>query len=381
MKIGAILRGDPCGLSTLSVEFYRHLSLKALVPLNIQRKFDFLRFFFRKSAPLQVNKSLFPDAMFVEKITDKVARDFLKGLDVLLAFETPYNWNVFKIAREMGVKTVLFVNFEWIPEILPTNPDLFLCPSMADFEVMADPKIFLPPPVNREALLFRERKIARVFLHNAGSGGKGGRNSTHEVLQAIPLVKSDAKFIINIKDLDNFSDLPAKKILSKIPREFLKEGKEFEMAGKSVCVKEGTYADYAARYKDGDVLIHPQIYSGLSLPMQEAISCGMPIIAIDRFPDNGFLNKELLVKPYKQEMRNLYRKVKAELITPEALAAKIDQVYSMPIEKYSRENNALAEKWDWKNMTKIYLEMFENLKNGKTPLQGEEERDALLSPF
>ncbi|MCH7604790.1 glycosyltransferase, partial [Patescibacteria group bacterium] len=338
------------------------------------------RKFLPGSSPLKVDTSLFPGEMFVDRITDEVVRNFVSDLDILLAFETPYNWNAFNIARGLGVKTILFVDFEWTREVLPVKPDLFLCTSLADYEEMEEPKIFLPIPVNRELLPFRERTKARVFLHNAGSGGKGGRNSTLELLQAIPLVRSNATFLIRIKDLDQYSDSRVRKFLSKFPRQLLKEGKEFQLGNSTVRIKEGTVQSYHELYEDGDVLIHPQIYGGLSLPIQEAVSCGMPVIAVDRFPENQFLDKDLLIEPDKVEERMIYRKVKAHLISPESLAEKIDEVFNMPLEKYSKKNDALARKWDWKNMEQFYRKVFEAVKNGESLAQSAEERKYFVTP-
>jgi len=380
MKIGAILRADASGLGTLSLEFYRHFSLKALIPSNTQRRFEFFRKFLPGSSSLKVDRSLFPDATFVDKITDEAVRNFVSDLDILLAFETPYNWNAFTIARELGVKTILFVDFEWTRKVVPVKPDLFMCTSLADYEEMEEPKMYLPIPVNRELLPFRERTRAKVFLHNAGSGGKGGRNSTLELLQAIPLVKNNAAFLIRIKDLDQYSDARVRKFLSKFPRQLLKEGKEFQLGNSMVRIKEGTVQNYYELYEGGDVLIHPQIYGGLSLPIQEAVSCGMPVIAVDRFPENQFLDKDLLVAPNKVEERMIHRKVKAHLISPESLAEKIDEVFGMPLEKYSQKNDAIAAKWDWKNMERYYRKAFETVKEERISVQSEEERRYFVTP-
>lgn len=369
IRCGIILRSDAGGLGTLSLEFYRHLPfLKGVVlsPFGTH-KFE--------------NKWKFPNAQWVENIDDSsFVRDFLKNLDLLLTFETPYNWEIFNIARNMGVKTILIPNFEWEAPKLPVAPDLCICPTMLDYQEMLEPKIFLPIPINRKILPFKLRKKANVFLHNIGKGGVRGRNATMKVLKTLPLIKKPIKVIMYFQPSLFGVNKNVGEEIKRIAGDKYISGEEFSYEGKILKFQQRELLKYQDLYKEGDVLIHLQEYGSLSLPVQEALSIGMPIIAVDKFPENEFLPRELLVKPVRQQEIVIRRKVLRSLTSPEVIAEKIDEIANKPIEKYSNYSNELAKKWSWKNLRSNYLEVFENLiKKGKVE-QTEEERQSFFIP-
>jgi hypothetical protein len=172
----------------------------------------------------------------------------LLDCDTLLFFETPFDWNIIPKARERKIKTVLMPMYECTRYPFPYEPDLILAPSMLDYECYKDKDpIFVPVPVEN---IWRLREEARVFVHNAGNGGLGGRNGTKELLEAMKYVKSPIKLIIR-------SQVPIDKQVD--PRIFY-EGR--------VPRKE--------LFDKGDVFIFPEKFNGLSLPMQEAFATGIP---------------------------------------------------------------------------------------------------------
>jgi glycosyltransferase involved in cell wall biosynthesis len=59
----------------------------------------------------------------------------------------------------------------------------------------------------------------------------------------------------------------------------------------SVQMKED---DYENLWKEGDIYLHLHRWDGLSLPINEAMAAGMPIIAPNFYPHNEFLPKRLL---------------------------------------------------------------------------------------
>lgn len=61
--------------------------------------------------------------------------EMLDDIDVLLMFETPFDWKVIPKAREKGVKTILVVNYECTNYPLPYFPDEIWCPSDLDMDV------------------------------------------------------------------------------------------------------------------------------------------------------------------------------------------------------------------------------------------------------
>lgn len=269
---------------------------------------------------------------------------FLNDIDVVVAFETPYNWNIFARAKERGIKTVLIPMYEWTApnDSIPVMPDLFLCPSALDYREMPEPKVLIPTPINRAIIPYRRRSEAKTFIFNNGHGGFQGRNALDALLLAIPLVKSDVEFIIR----------------SQVPFEPINDTR--------ITTKMGE-VNYEDLWKEGDVYIHLHRWDGLSLPLNEAMAAGMPIIAPDFFPHNEFLPKELLIPVEVTSRRRLtdgYREIDTHIVSPVKIAEMIDKVAAMDtehIQHLSDMSNVQAEKWSWEKLRPEFLKALNEL--------------------
>src|SRR6185369_13412970 len=60
--------------------------------------------------------------------TSSQVDDFLAGLDTLFAIETPYDWTFIERANALGVRTVLRINYECLPDPIPVLPDTLVAP-------------------------------------------------------------------------------------------------------------------------------------------------------------------------------------------------------------------------------------------------------------
>ena len=326
LKIGIIGRADNCGLGILTQEFYDHLKPKKTI-LLFNRKYKYY-------------PDRYPEGECLDKkeFSDEKVREFLNGLDLVIAFETPYNWNTFDIATEMGVKSILIPMYEYLKDKAP-KPDLYICPSLLDYDVINGSKVFLNIPGNREKL--KKRKISNIknILFNIGHGGRYERNNVEETLNALSKLKENVKLTIN----------------SQVPIEY---------SNSNIKVLEGDIVNYQDLYKEGDIFIMVTKFNGLCLPIQEAMSCGMPVISSDVYPNNTFLPKDLLVKPYKQDKLMLYRKIDRYYFNQDDIFNKINEVINWSpkqINYYSNLMDKYAESISWKNMLPKYLKVFENL--------------------
>lgn len=191
--------------------------------------------------------------------------------------------------------------------------DKVISPSLLDKRYYPDSE-FLPIPIARDRIPFRKRTRAMVFVHNAGHGGLGGRNGTKEVLAARKLLKTQAKIVVR---------------------------SQVTFDGAEVVDRENYWDGY-----DGDVFLFPEKFNGLSLPIQEAMSAGMPIMSTDRFPFNAYLPRELLI-PCTYEKGFIARDFDSAVINPEAIAAKVDEWYNRDITEFSEYNDNLAESLSW----------------------------------
>ena len=270
--------------------------------------------------------------------------DFAANCDVMLFFETPFIWNLIDDCRHIGVKTALMVMHECLhSKVWQHKPDLFLCPSLLDLEVIDKShsgcmQMFLPVPVEYP---WRQRERARVFVHNSGHGGLKGRNGAAELLEAWQYVKSPAQLIVrsqaNINapksGLDN-----VKMMIGTVPHDQL--------------------------FNEGDVFVFPEKFNGLSLPLQEARAAGMLVMCGDRFPMNTWLPREPLipVQGYiKERISTIYPEYDRALFDPRDIAATIDAWYDKNISGYSSDGLAWAYNNSWAVLKPRYITALEKL--------------------
>lgn len=241
-------------------------------------------------------------------------------------FETPFDWKYIIRARERGVKTVLVAMYECTNSPLPYFPDVILGGSVLETEFFGAKHINVPVP---DEIVWKERKKALTFVHNAGHGGLHGRNGTKELLKAMEYVKSPIKLIIR-SQFDNFN--------SNDPR---------------VEIRVGDFP-YETLFSEGDVFVYPDKFGGSCLPLQEAFASGMVIMASNRHPSNLWLPNEPLIPIKGYQKLKIYREFDAAIVDPVDIANTIDGWYDKDISKFSK----LGKEWgvlnSWANLKKEY---------------------------
>lgn len=252
--------------------------------------------------------------------------ELLNMCSSILFFETPHNWKLIPKARERGIKTVLMPMYECTRYPLPYEPDLILAPSLLDLEYYKDKNaVFLPVPVSAT---WKKRKEARIFVHNAGNLGLGGRNGTKELVEALRYTNSHFKLIIR----------------SQIPLPEIKD--------ERVEVRVGTFDDI---WSEGDVFVFPEKFNGLSLPLQEAFASGMAVICGDRFPMNTWLPRDILIPVSGYKKERIAVTFDSAILRPQDIALSIDAIYGKDITKYSFAGKEWAEKNSWEVLKAEYL--------------------------
>lgn len=322
IRWGALGRMDLGGLGIETRYFVKHMKPTKIMLVRIGKYKDF--------------PEHFVNPIIVENCpTDDQIREFCKDIDVLFCFETPYNWNAFRIAKEMGVKTGMFLDYEWLNDPIPHIPDVLINPSNYHMKDLPERTVHITFPVDREVHPFRLRTKAKNFLHIVGHGGGYGRNGTKEFLEAIPLVKSkDIKFIIH-------SQIQIEKIND--PR---------------IEWRVGNYLNEGEMYQDSDVLVSPRRYAALSLPLNEAMSHGLAIIMSDMNPQNQFLPKDLLIPVSETTTIKICREIELGFISPQAIADKIDLIAGKDITEYSKYSDKWAESISWGKLKDKILALF-----------------------
>lgn len=327
MKLGILAYGTKTGLGYQTYSYYKHLNPHKtlqidLSPLNGAKQYEWY------SDPQRVEG--YPQ--------DKDLREFLKGLDTVLMAETPLNYNLYSIARELEVKTVTVHNYEFFDHFakdLPL-PDVLISPSMwhyDDIQSFCDQNniyhTYLHHPVDREELPFKQR-IHREILHVAGKPAAHDRNGTWDFMSAVP----DGRVVTQDSDL-------AERI-----RKYY-----------SQCDVFTNIEDLRSIYEMGDIMVLPRKYGGNCLPLNEALSTGMPVIMTDITPNNHILPKEWLV-PAKR-IGEFYPRTRVDLyaVDKHALIEKVQEARNWDMEVESKKADEIAESISWEILKPRFMEI------------------------
>lgn len=270
---------------------------------------------------------------------DHELREFLTGLDTVLMGETPLNYNLYSIAREMGVRTVNVINWEFFDhEVYPQYPlpDVIIMPSRWHWE---DAKAFadrhgiecyqIHHPVDRDELRFHERHTASP-LHIAGNPAANDRNGTWDFMSACP---------------DGIVTTQSEELARHIRMRYRH------------CNVYTNVEDYEQLYSLGDVLVLPRRYGGNCLPLNEALSTGMPVVMPDISPNNALLPPEWLVPARLQGSFTPRTKIDIYEVDVDALRAKLEWFKSQDMSALSRQADAIAESISWNTLKERYLEV------------------------
>lgn len=323
MRLGMICRFDNSGLGTLSWEFARHLRPDKILLVQNGIYSTFIQ---------RYDGFNYKEALRANDIR-KEMEWLLDDIDVLLSIETFYTWDILEKAKNKGIKTVLLTMVELMPKQLSHNPNLFLCPSKLDFDKMPSPKVFIPIPVATDRLEWKLRKgKPKTFIHTASHGGMNHRKGTYILTEAMKYVESDIKLII----------YSWQNILATPPK---------------TEVRLQNFENYWQVWREGDVLIYPQDFNGICLPIIEAMSSGMGVITTDIYPFNEYMPEDLMFKPSgfrKTSLMRNYIEVEAAIIDPKILAQKIDEVAQKDITPYSEYGRNWAKQNSWKVLLNKY---------------------------
>jgi hypothetical protein len=137
----------------------------------------------------------YPEARTVKGYpTHQDLSDFLTDIDVVLLAETPLNYDLYRMARQRGIKTAVAPNWEfWDYFVSPHYhlPDLMIMPSMWRYDEaqqFANERgikcIYLHHPVDREVFKFTPR-TTKELLHTAGKPAAYDRNGTNDFLAVV----------------------------------------------------------------------------------------------------------------------------------------------------------------------------------------------------
>lgn len=271
--------------------------------------------------------------------------DFLAKVDVCLFFETPFCWDFVKRCYKRKVKTAIIPMYEWFLQNPPCVFDKFINPSLLDQDYFPHGE-FIPIPVDSST--WSLRTTANRFLHNGGNLGCRGHKGTLELMQAMKHVKSNLHLTIRSQDSAGL-----RRLISQVPEIATDRRVKFEFGN----------IPYENLFDGYDVLVAPEKFNGLSLPLQEAHAAGLGVITTDRYPTNTWLPKEMLIpcNEYRkaQTMRG-HLEFDEAVVDPVDIAQTLDNWYGKHIEQFSLVGLAYAQANSWGVLKRRYLSALES---------------------
>ncbi len=272
-------------------------------------------------------------------------------ITTVIAIESSFGDNTFRWCKDLGVKVVLIVMWEAFNPSDPRlrNVDLYVCPSFKAFrEVPFENKVYLPYPVDTNTIQFRERiGPAKVFVHNAGTGGVNGRKGTLETIKGFILAAEKnptIKLLIRSQKPLHQIVANADGLLAKCDR---------------IKAWYGTAPTIDELYSIGDVLIFPSKYEGHALVTLEAMAAGMPVITTGAEPMNEFdATSPLLVEVERRLPAGLLNPhCEQNVVDVEDLAEKILWAAGADLSSLSMRGHLIAsEDHSWRSQKRRWKE-------------------------
>ncbi len=277
-RLGIIVRADEGGLGAQTWEYARHLQPHALLLLTVPpprgephpSRFDGLSEVTRWSSFPPGDGELGQWAAFANEC------------DVILTAETCYLADFPAMCERAGTKLVVHA-----------NPELWEWGSDPRFETWAPTKWWLerlpssaevvPVPVDRERCKRREVTEVKRLLH-VSAPAMLDRCGTRLLADALPHCRTKFELLVS------GPNAPPEAI-----------GYPSGLIMRPVAAQR----DYWRLYDEADALILPRRYGGLSLPMQEAASIGLPIVSLAVPPQIEWLHPALAVRAKQVEMARM----------------------------------------------------------------------------
>jgi hypothetical protein len=267
---------------------------------------------------------------------------FCKSVDVMLFFETPFDWSVIDYCKQVGTKTILMPMYECMPAHWPARPDMILCPSLLDKQYYPDRSTHIPVPFEGE---WKRRGKITTFVHNSGNGGLRGRNGTKEFVAALTYLDSDCDVIIRTQ-----SDYPTHK--------------DIPLTKATVEIRSGD-ADHSSLYSEGEAFVFPEKFNGLSLPLQEAYASGMVVLATNRFPNYTWLPSKHLIPTRgfcETRIAPHLQRFSEAIVNPIDIAVKMDEAFGTDAGDYSEmARSRVEDEFSWKVLKSRYMELIRNV--------------------
>lgn len=298
---------------------------------------------------MPIDRDWYPEARYTLWPNDDDI-DWLCEADTIFYAETPLNYRLHERALETNTKIIQQPNYEFLDYIrqpeLP-RPTLLAAPTRWNLDQMPEPKQHLQVPVNRKRFPYRKIYKCESFIHIVGRPAVHDRNGTLAFLEAIEILDVPAKVFIQTPQ-----DMRAREFFAPVEAKLRESHAEI--------VYDHDNPSYI--YRTGDVLVLPRRYGGLCLPMQEALSCGLPVVMTDISPNHDLLPKQWLCDAtfkhkFHDHQHTRYAHVNVDVYEPD-IGSLVKTMSRFLDDNYMRNANfeadQIANNISWDNLKPEY---------------------------
>ena len=275
MKIGLLAYSSQTGLGFQTHDFFVHMAPEKTLVVDLS---------FSNRMP--VDHSWFPGARVARGYPCDADMEWLAdGVDIVFVCENPLNYHLYQVCRERGVQVVSQYNFEFLDYFLHPDwlkPSVLAAPSGWGIDQVRNlnvaPVVRLPVPVDRDVHRFRRIEHLETFVHIVGRPTAGDRNGTLAFLSAARSIGPEYKYRVFYQTP---SDERAQQYFVPVAQALAECQDIIEVVADSPSNTD--------LFSEGEVLVLPRKYGGLCLPVNEALSHGMPVVMPDISPNNEWL--------------------------------------------------------------------------------------------
>lgn len=247
--------------------------------------------------------------------TNRDVLRFIKDLTHIVTAETFYSHFLVSQSKARGIKTFQQYNYEFCEHLgnkfLPL-PYKWLAPSywyLEEMESKFENVVYLPPPIflndfKAAREINWERFGPRKFVHIMGKVASHDRNGTFDLLSALQFSKANFELTIRSQ-----YDVPEY-------RNYINDHR--------IKWDIQNVENQQDLYKDFDAMILPRRYGGLCLPMNEALSSGLPVIMSDISPNNKVLPSAWLIDSVKVDEFKARTLIDVHAINYQHLGERLD---------------------------------------------------------
>lgn len=267
LKIGLIARNEiGRGLAIQTHSFYENMPISKVLLVHMPNR--------RQEAGVDWYKE--PIEAHLDDVTHTLPHDvqveFLKGLDVVFTAETPYDFSMLDLAREMGVKSVIQGNPEFYKHDRPhgptQQPDAWWWPSGWRRHCLPAGPLMPCPQEQRGFEPVAHGGPLRV-LHSIGRRASQDRNGTAIFIQAIRNCREPLEVTMTSMDGEFAHEIP-------------------QQANVTWNLHPNGLKDRWQAYRGQDLLVLPRRYGGNCLPALEAAACGLAVIMPNIEPNGEY---------------------------------------------------------------------------------------------